>query len=193
MELTVDGEVRDYITGEKGWTTTAIEITGDGWHTVRWEYVKDEMDDEELAGDNVAKLDNVVWKSEVVPPTMTETLTTPVPVPYSELETKFATYLEQSGGDYEAAAHMVGRNGYTIWESYVAGLEPEEENSKFQAKIEMVDGKPVVKWEPDTPELRATREYITYGKKTLHDHEWTPVTDDTKGQYNFFKVEVKLK
>ena len=96
-------------------------------------------------------------------------------------------------GDYEAAAKMTGRNGYAVWQSYVAGLEPDNESSKFTAKIEMVDGKPVVTWEPDTPELRAAREYITYGKKTLLDCDWTPVTDADRDQYNFFKVEVKMK
>ena len=89
---------------------------------------------------------------------------------------------------------MIGRNGCAIWESYVAGLVPDDEKSKFIAKIEMLpDGTPKVTWEPDTPELRATRTYTTYGKKTLLDRDWTPVTDANKDQYNFFKVEVKMK
>ena len=197
MELTVDGEVRDYVSGSVGWTQTAVEIVGDGWHTVRWEYVKDEMDDAEMVGDNIAKLDNVVWISDDTPPAVTETQTTPIPVPYAELEGKFSAYLEQAKGDYEVAAKMTGRNGYAIWESYVAGLEPENEHSKFTAKIEFrtVDGRqePVVTWDPDRPELRATRIYTTYGKKTLLDHDWTPITDANKNEYNFFKVEVKMK
>ena len=75
----------------------------------------------------------------------------------------------------------------------MAGLEPDNPKSKFIAKIEMVDGKPVVTWKPDTPELRATRTYTTYGKKSLLDLDWTPVTDENKAEYNFFKVEVKMK
>ena len=63
----------------------------------------------------------------------------------------------------------------------------------FTAEIEVVDGKPVVTWKPDSPDLRATRLYTTYGKKTLLDREWTPVTDVNRGDYNFFKVEVKMK
>ena len=194
MELTVDGEVRDYISGEHGWTSGAVEIVGDGWHVVRWEYIKDELDDPELVGDNVAKLDNVAWASSDEPPAIAETQTTPVPVPYAELEGRFGSYLDKAGGDYEAAAKMTGRNGCAIWESYVAGLEPDDADSKFAAKIEMLpDGTPKVTWEPDTPELRATRTYTTYGKKTLLDSDWTPVTDANKDQYHFFKVEVKMK
>ena len=194
MELTVDGEVRDYISGEHGWSSGAVEIAGDGWHVVRWEYIKDEMDDPELVGENIARLDNVVWISDDTPPTITETQTTPVPVPYAELDAKYKTYLDAAEGDYEAAAHTIGRNGCAIWESYVAGLDPDDENSKFTAKIEMLpDGTPKVTWEPDTPELRATRTYTTYGKKTLLDRDWTPVTDSNKNQYHFFKVEVKMK
>ena len=194
MELTVDGEVREYISGSADWTQSAVEIVGDGWHVVRWEFIKDEMDDPELAGENIARLDNVVWNSDNPAPMFTETQTTPVPVPYSELETNFKSYLDAAEGDYEAAANMTGRNGYAIWESYLAGLDPDDEDSKFRAKIEMMsDGTVMVTWEPDTPELRKTREYTTYGKKTLSDGEWTPVTDADKDQYRFFKVEVRMK
>jgi len=68
MELTVDGEVRDYVTGCADWTSSAVEIVGDGWHVVRWEYVKDEVDDLELAGGNIAMLDNVIWNSDEIAP-----------------------------------------------------------------------------------------------------------------------------
>lgn len=64
--------------------------------------------------------------------------------------------------------------------------------SAFTARIEIVDNKPGITWESDTPELRATREYNTYGKKTLLDVDWTPVTDSNKDKYNFFNVEVKV-
>ena len=68
MELTVDGEVRDYVTGCADWTSSAVEIVGDGWHVVRWEYVKDEVDDLELASGNIAMLDNVIWNSDETAP-----------------------------------------------------------------------------------------------------------------------------
>ena len=88
---------------------------------------------------------------------------------------------------------MVGRNGYAIWECYLAGLNPDDEDSKFRAKIEMVDGKPVVTWEPDTPELRATRVYRILGANNPGDPDeaWTEVENGEDGGCNFFRVTVE--
>ena len=191
MELTVDGEVRDYISGSSDWTQSAVEIVGDGWHVVRWRYIKDELDEPELVGENVARLDNVVWSSDDVAPMFTETQTTPVPVPYSELETRFKAYLDAASGDYEAAAHSTGLNGYAIWECYVAGLEPDNPKSKFIAKIEMVDGKPVVTWEPNLNEDGVVRRlYKIHGSETLENGgNWQYPTNSL---HHFFKVTVEM-
>ena len=132
-----------------------------------------------------------------------ETRTSPVPVPYEWLD-GYPSLGATFGGDYEAMANAQspgdGRgktwpNGalHYVWQDFVAGTNPLDGEDVFTAEIEVVDGKPVVTWKPDTPELRATRLYTTYGKKTLLDREWTPVTDGNRGDYNFFKVEVKMK
>ena len=64
LEVSVDGVVRAAVSGDVEWTSPdPVEIKGECWHTVRWAYVKDEMDDPDLAGDNTAMLDNVVWTS----------------------------------------------------------------------------------------------------------------------------------
>ena len=170
-----------------------IEFSGDGRHILQWEYWKDDMDEVDLVGDNCARLDNVRWTP--VSPESQYTVTTPEPVPFADIRAAYSNYWIAAEGDYEAAAHMVGRNGYAIWQSYVAGLMPDDENSKFISKIEMVDGKPVVTWEPDTPELRATRVYRTLGKKNLGDpnEAWVEVKAGEESNYNFFKVEVGLQ
>jgi hypothetical protein len=192
FDFIADGEICESITGETGWKTVTMEFKSAGKHVLQWEYWKDEMDEDELVGDNCARLDNVKWMP--VSQESQYTTTTSVPVPFSDIRTSYSNYWQAAEGDYESAAHMIGRNGYAIWESYLAGLVPDDENSKFTAKIEMLpDGTPKVTWEPDTPELRATRTYITYGKKTLLDRDWKPVTDSNKNQYHFFKVEVKMK
>lgn len=132
----------------------------------------------------------------------TETQTTPEPVPYSWLK-NYSDVLAAFGGDYEtmANAQSPGKDGSGkvwpngspcyIWQDYVAGTDPIKDDV-FTAKIEIVDGKPVVTWEPDTPELRATRVYRTLGKKTLMDANWNDVTDKDKSEYNFFMVTVDL-
>ena len=192
FDFIADGEIRESITGEAGWKTVTIEFKTAGRHVLQWEYWKDDMDEAELVGDNRARLDNVRWTP--VSEESQYTTTTPVPVPFLDIRTAYSNYWQAAEGDYEAAVHMIGRNGCAIWQSYVAGLVPDDEDSKFIAKIEMLpDGTPKVTWEPDTPELRATRTYTTYGKKTLLDRAWTPVTEDNKDLYHFFKVEVNVK
>ena len=191
FDFIADGEIRESITGATGWKTVTIEFKTGGKHILQWEYWKDDMDEAELVGDNCARLDNVRWT--LVSAESQYTTTTPHPIPFADIRASYSNYWVAAEGDYEAAAKMTGRNGYAIWESYVAGLEPDDESSKFEAKIEIVDGKPVVTWEPDSETLRATRTYTTYGKKTLLDRDWTPVTDANKDEYNFFKVDVKMK
>ena len=191
FDFLVDGEVRASITGETAWKTVTVEFADAGRHALKWEYWKDDMDEAGHAGENRAKLDNVIWTP--LSADSQWTTTTPDPIPFDVIRTDYPDFWKAAKGDYEAAAHLFGRNGYAIWQSYVAGLNPDEEGSRFKAKIEMADGQPVVTWEPDTPELRATRTYTTYGKKTLLDRDWTPVTDANRGDYNFFKVEVRMK
>ena len=121
----------------------------------------------------------------------TETQRTPVPVPYDWLEKYLAKYGE---GDYEKAGNAKGANGVSLWESYVAGLDPEDATSRFTAKIEMgTDGKAVVTWTPDLSKDEKPRKYTTLGKEKLGDDAWSPVTDANKAKMRFFKVTVEMK
>lgn len=191
FDFIADGEIRESITGETGWKTVTIEFKTSGKHILQWEYWKDDMDEAELVGDNCARLDNVRWTP--VSAESQYTTTTLHPIPFADIRTSYSNYWLAAEGDYEVAAHMIGRNGCAIWESYVAGLVPDDENSKFTAKIDILpDGTPNVTWEPDTPELRATRVYKTLGKKTLMDKDWVDVTDKDQSEYHFFTVTVDL-
>ena len=114
-----------------------------------------------------------------------------MPVPYAWLEKYLVKY---GAGDYEAAGHAKGANGVALWESYVAGLDPEDATSKFMAKIEIgVDGKAVVTWTPDLSNAEKPRKYTTLGKEELGDDAWSPVTDANKAKMRFFKVKVEMK
>ena len=123
--------------------------------------------------------------------TQTHTETTGVPVPYTWLD----QYLDKYGaGDYEAAGNANGANGYALWESYLAGLDPENPTSKFRAFIEMQpDGTPKITWSPDLREAEEPRKYTVLGKSTLLDANWTPVTEENKAQMHFFKVKVEME
>lgn len=191
-----------------GWASGAADHDGDGrlnFHEL-WRYAR------EIAtgyGDTLAQcLNEDVLLSRFAgkpdsPDTGEATATTPVPVEHAWLDS-YPEILASVGGDYEAMANAQspGRSGggkvwpdgtaYYVWQDFVAGTDPTDENSVFTAKIEIVDGEPVVTWEPDTPELRATRVYRKLGKKTLMDKDWADVTDEDLSAYRFFKVTVDL-
>lgn len=119
------------------------------------------------------------------------TVTTPEEVPYSYFDNDYPTLLAEHGGDYEAAALATAANGHNkVWECFVAGISPTNENSIFSAKIEMVDGAPVVKWEPDLNTNGVIRAYKVYGKETLEGGgEWQYPTNSL---HRFFKVTVEM-
>ena len=138
----------------------------------------------------------------VVENTGASTETTPISVPHAWLNS-YPELFSSSGGDYEAMANAqspgVGSGGkkwpdgspYYVWQDFVAGTSPTND-TVFTATIRMEGNTPVVTWEPDTSELRATRVYRTLGKKTLLDVNWTDITDIDQSEYHFFKVTVDL-
>ena len=80
-----------------------------------------------------------------------------------------------------------------VWQDYVAGTDPTDENDIFKASITLVDGVPQVSYTPELPEaVAAKRKYTTYGKARLQDEEWHVVDGDV-ANYNFFKVTVEMR
>lgn len=175
-----------YIAGnDTGWVFFSTNIATTGKHTLRWEYRKD---DEGTFAPDCVWLDQVQWVPE---DGSGYTLTSPEPVPYSWL----SQYgLGAASGDFEAAANAasgkmsLGRPT-TVWEEFVAGLDPTNENSRFEAKIEMVDGAPVVKWEPDLNTNGIVRIYKVYGRESLAEGEWQYPTNSL---HRFFRVDVDM-
>ncbi len=119
------------------------------------------------------------------------TVTTPEEVPYSYFDNDYPSLLAEYGGDYEAAALATAANGHNkVWECFVAGISPTNATSVFTAKINMVDGAPVVKWEPDLNTNGVIRAYKVYGKETLDGGgEWQYPTNSL---HRFFKVTVEM-
>lgn len=98
--------------------------------------------------------------------------------------------LASEHGSNEDAATSTAANGMKVWECYVAGLDPTNENSHFEAKIEMKEGMPVVTWSPNLNEKEETRVYTIYGKGSFDDGEdWTSPTNSL---HRFFKVGVQM-
>lgn len=188
LNFSVNGEVKRYISGDTGWTQVRLDLA-DGTNDVAWVYAKDESGSN---GEDRAYLRNVVWTGAALP-IATETSTTPVPVPHSWLD-QHAAILSAADGDYESAALAVGANGCAVWESFVAGLTPEDESSHFVSTIRFVDGKPVVEWIPALNGVgvrEGVRRYTVYGVRNLGE-AWQVVPEGGEGAFNFFKVAVEL-
>ena len=121
----------------------------------------------------------------------TTTMTTEVPVPYAWLA---SFYPNVSTSYYETLAAQRGANGYFVWESYVAGLDPTDSRSTFKAVISFENNEPVVGYEPVLPATEAAkRKYTVYGKTRLTNASWTKVSPGTERNYRFFKVSVEMK
>jgi hypothetical protein len=128
----------------------------------------------------------------------TETMTTPIPVPYVWLE-KYPSIVTASAqeADHEAAAKETAANGVNkIWECYVAGLVPTNATDVFRTVILFVDGKPIVSWEPDLNENGAKHErvYRVLGAKALGGlwDDVTDIADPGAAGYRFFKATVTM-
>jgi len=133
-------------------------------------------------------------------PPATETSDTPVPVPYSWLDSyasSFSSPYDGSIQNYEELAQRpTGKRNadgspVRLWQEYVAGTNPTNENDVFTAFIEMVDSCPVVRWKPDLNSngIYNVRSYTISGKTNLTDTAWqTP----TNSAHRFFRVNVNL-
>lgn len=99
--------------------------------------------------------------------------------------------------DYAAALSTltgkIGQNGefLQVWHDVVADTDPLDPDSKFTASIVMVDGLPVVSWNPN---LGVDLVYRTYGC-TASGRDWVDITElseEQKSPHRFFMVTVEM-
>ena len=177
LAVSVDQVEIARIDGETPWREVAIQIKGDGAHTVTWTYHKDYMDDI-FDIEDCGWVDQVSWASTVGESS----------VPSSWLE---GLGLAKAGESASAVASQdPDGDGFTNEEEYIIGTDPTDPNSTFKASIEMVDGKPVITYEPD---LLGERKYTKWGRKDLADptEAWQKVDEGKEADYNFFKITVE--
>ena len=178
LALYVDDLDIEHVDGDAGWQSVSVKVKGDGTHTIRWEFSKDDIDDFEL--EDTAWVDQVVW--------------TPV-VGDAEVPVAWLEGLNVAGasGDALAAARADSDgDGVPNAEEYVMGTDPNDAESKLTALIEMdADGNPVVTYAPD---LLQERKYTKWGKHRLDDpnEEWVEVSAGQERNFNFFKVVVEM-
>lgn len=114
------------------------------------------------------------------------TQTTAVPVPFDWLG-RFGLGDGTASG-YEAAAAAPAANGRnSVWECYVVGLDPTNENSVLLTTIRMDGDTPVIDVNPPRPGHTPESWYRVEGKRELSD-EWAPKADG----HRFFQVHVVI-
>ena len=177
LAVYVDNLDVEHIDGDSGWKQCTIKVRGEGAHTIRWVFTKDDIDDEVF--EDCAWVDKVSWS-----PMVGES---GIPVSWFESQ----GLVGADGSAQSAASLDPDGDGFTTEEEFIIGTDPTDPDSKFTANIEMVDGKPVITYEPD---LLEERKYTTWGKKDLSDpaESWHEVKDGEEGNYNFFKMTVEL-
>ena len=106
------------------------------------------------------------------------------------IEVESAAYPAQ----VRSAALALDAKGEPIWQDFIAGTDPSDENSQFKVKIEIVNNEPVITWSPELKsEEAALRKYTVWGKAKLSDAKWLEVPEGSEGDYNFYRVTVEMK
>ena len=174
------------IAGEDtGWEFFSTKVASTAKHVFRWEYHKDEEG---------SYLPDCIWVDQVqwIPADGSgHTLTTPEPVPYAWLD----QYNLGVGTDYETAGNAAsGKVNWgrptSVWEEYVAGLDPTDANSRLVANIGLTNGVPYISWTPDLNTNGIIRTYKIYGSETLENGgNWQYPTNS---QHRFFQVKVEM-
>ena len=108
----------------------------------------------------------------------------------------YDTLRDYYGGDKTAYVHSTAVNGRKVWECYVLGLDPEEDDDftivSFPMKAEGTPDLENIEFYPpqDDWNVPAARPVIK-GTAAL-DGEWQTVTEQNKSSLRFFKVMVEL-
>lgn len=184
----VNGEEKARIDGNTDWQEVTMDLLTPDVCLLSWEYRKDSQ---LSAGEDCGWLDGL---------SITELCVTNsgIAVPFEWLHKYFGKNLV-SRSDYEEKWESKGENGLLVWQSFVAGLDPTDQNSGFIVTISIDgSGKPVVEWNPKlSNEEAAKREYSILGATSLEGSaDWQDVTDipDLRTtSYRFFKAKVELK
>ena len=112
---------------------------------------------------------------------------------------RFPSYVAKFGSDFASSLlKPTGKkdaagNSLQVWQDYVAGTDPTDMNDTFRATISIVDGDPVISWEPTLSAAEAAkRTYTILGRQSLRSGNWEAVSEGQFGNYNFFKVTVEM-
>lgn len=182
LVLYVDGKFISSISGETGWRTSSVDVSGYGQHVVTWVYSKDGQG---ASGMDCAWLDMVTWMPDYAGNGASS-------IQSADGRSVPETWLNSFGLDTTASVvdEDTDGDGMTNYEEYIAGTDPLDQESNFRISIEMTsDGRPIIEAIPDLGDS-ATRTYIFEGKEKLTDKEWS-AADATL--HRFFRVRIEVR
>ena len=181
-----DNWVEDvYLDASTDWTAASLVLEGDGEHVVTFEF----WNSGTTAGaiDDFVCIDCVAWSGATSGGD--EPVVSPDEPPASWLAERAPTILAGCGGNAALAVEAMASNGVnTVRQCYIAGLDPESATARFEARIDMVDGEPVVSWSPVLPAAEAAKRVYTVDGKASLDDAWGEVGPDSQ----FFRVRVSM-
>ena len=166
------------------WTLVEVDVpTGD--HAVKFEYEQGGyyydptfcgiwLDDVRLIPEGVTRMDGN--GNEIL-------------IPAAWFERHGLASAGATAADLAAAADADSDgDGMSNWTEYVCGTDPNNADDRLRCTISVVDGSPVVGYEPRDGYLSGYQAVLK-GKASLSDATWT----DTTPQHRFFKVFVEKK
>ena len=172
------------ISGETTWEDGLISILVCPNTELSWSYVKD---DETSEGDDCVRLADFRFKPSKVSVSFgAEQLQIPLNwfEQYGIEDVGMA--MAFSGAMTEEIVAKTNAMPRSLYESYVIGLNPTNEQECFEVSISVIDGKPVLTWSPD---LGNDRVYTIWGSSDLSADSWHSPTNESD---RFFKVKVKM-
>lgn len=170
------------------WRQVSVRIP-EGGAVVSWTYEKDVS---YSAGEDAGFVDEIAWDPDAPMPEDVwwnrygAELSRRLGIPLSERQ----RILKSRSPGSEGSA---GKTTF-VWEDYVAGTNPLDDDSAFRALISVdADGTPEISWDPRDSDLDATRRYQIFGREGLLSGDWEPADADKLDPYNFFKVSVEMR
>ena len=166
------------------WTLVEVDVPT-GAHAVKFEYEqRGYYYDPTFCG---IWLDDVRWIPEGV--TRMDGNGNEILIPASWFEQHGLAPAGATAADLAAAANADSDgDGMGNWTEYVCGTDPNNADDRLRCTISVVDGSPVVGYEPRDGYLSGCQAVLK-GKASLSDATWTDVTP----QHRFFKVFVEKK
>ncbi len=117
-----------------------------------------------------------------------------VTVPGAWLDT-ISERIEAAGDDASEALLEPAANGRKVWECYVLGIDPEDQDDDFKiVEFKMKDGKPEITLNhtKDGSGNSFEDRIKILGRAELNEGEWQEVSAEGNPEHRFFKVGVEM-